>query len=109
MSVVARTRLAESKTKPRSSSVPLFPSEMYPMQEANHFQSTAIADLFEDPTLGVRRANGHTGTDLYDAEDVPGHVYFIHRGQVRVYQVNPDCEQCPVEILGPGDWLGISA
>jgi CRP-like cAMP-binding protein len=82
------------------------------MQDAaNHTQieNSPIAELFADQTLGVRRANVQAGTVLYDADDQPNNVYFIHRGQVRVYQVNPDGEQRLVEILGPGDWFGVNA
>jgi CRP/FNR family transcriptional regulator len=36
-------------------------------------------------------------------------VFYIHRGQVRVYQVGPDDSARLVEILGPGQWFGTGA
>jgi CRP/FNR family cyclic AMP-dependent transcriptional regulator len=85
------------------------------MQEVtNHvqpqqFTASATAEIFQDPTLGARRANVTAGAVLFETEDAPANVYYIHRGQVRLYQPGPEGEQRLVEILGPDEWFGIAA
>lgn len=78
------------------------------MQEGEN-QHSAFADVFQDPTIGARKANVAAGTVLYEPDDAATHVHFIHRGQVRLYQVGPEGSQRLVEILGTGDWFGIAA
>src|SRR5437763_997809 len=71
--------------------------------------SSATADIFQDSALAARRANVAAGTVLFDTEDAPVNVYYIHRGQVRLYQAGPGGESRLVEILGPDEWFGIAA
>jgi CRP/FNR family transcriptional regulator, cyclic AMP receptor protein len=78
------------------------------MQEFDK-QHSAFAELFNDPAIGARKANVAAGTVLYDADDAANHVHFIHRGQVRLYQVGPEGSQRLVDILGAGDWFGVAA
>jgi CRP/FNR family cyclic AMP-dependent transcriptional regulator len=70
---------------------------------------SATADIFQDPALAARRANVAAGTVLFETDDAPANVYYIHRGQVRLYQAGPEGEQRLVEILGPDEWFGIAA
>src|SRR5438132_4706116 len=70
---------------------------------------TALNDVLNDPVLAARRASATPGTVLFEADDAPCSVYFIHSGQVRLYQVSAGGEQRLVEILGPGDWFGLAA
>ena len=79
------------------------------MQEAVTQTSSAFAELFNDPAVQAHRANVAAGTVIYEPDDAATDVHFIHRGQVRVYQVGPDGEQRLVDILGPGDWFGVAA
>ena len=79
------------------------------MQDANTTTHSAFAEAFSDPTVGARRASVASGTVIYEADDAATNVNFIHRGQVRLYQVGPEGSQRLVEILGPGDWFGVAA
>jgi CRP/FNR family cyclic AMP-dependent transcriptional regulator len=77
-----------------------------PQQQTN---PSATGEIFQDPALAARRANVTAGTVLFETEDAPVNVYYIHRGQVRLYQAGPEGEQRLVEILGPDEWFGIAA
>jgi CRP-like cAMP-binding protein len=79
------------------------------MQEVAQQHTTAFADVFNDPAVGARRANVAAGTVIYEPDDAAQNVHFIHRGQVRLYQVGPEGTQRLVEILGPGDWFGVAS
>jgi CRP/FNR family transcriptional regulator len=50
------------------------------------------------------------GTNVFEPDTAAESVYFIHSGQVRIYQVGPDGESLRlIEILGAGDWFGAAA
>jgi CRP-like cAMP-binding protein len=68
-----------------------------------------LNEILIDPALQIRCQNIPGGTVLYEPETTPQFVYFIHRGQVRVYENGPDHSARLVEILGPGEWCGIAA
>jgi CRP/FNR family cyclic AMP-dependent transcriptional regulator len=72
-------------------------------------QRSAFADVFNDPTVAARRTNVPAGTVMYEPDDAAMNVHYIHRGQVRLYQVGPEGSQRLVEILGPDDWFGVAA
>lgn len=46
---------------------------------------------------------------IYDAGNRSDFVYYVHSGEVRVYFTQPDGSAMMVEILGPGDWFGVSS
>ena len=74
--------------------------------------ATAAADvneLLQEPSLGARQIDATTGTALIEPTTPAQHVYFIHTGQVRVYQTGPENSARLLEILGPGDWFGVPA
>jgi CRP-like cAMP-binding protein len=77
------------------------------MQDVTHH--SAFADVFNDPTVAARRNNVAAGTVIYEPEQEAVNVHYIHRGQVRLYQVGPEGSQRLIEILGPGDWFGVAA
>src|SRR6187455_2803172 len=68
-----------------------------------------VSELLQDSSLGARLVEATTGTVLADAGDPAVNVYFIHTGQVRIYQTGPDNSARLLEILGPGDWFGVPA
>jgi CRP/FNR family cyclic AMP-dependent transcriptional regulator len=74
--------------------------------------ATVIGEMLSDASLGARRLEVAAGTAFYEA-DVPARtLFFIHEGQVRIFQVGqvgPKPSTQLVEILGPGDWFGIPA
>ena len=67
-----------------------------------------LVDLFLNPMLGARRVSLHGGVSVFEPSQPASSLYFIHRGQVRLYQVGREQSQL-IEILGPNDWFGISA
>ena len=70
--------------------------------------NTMMSKLFSDPTLGGRRMNLSAGEVVFEPEAAAENVYFIHRGQVRIYQVGPHDARL-VEILGADEWFGVGA
>ena len=46
---------------------------------------------------------------IFDAGQPSDDVYFLHSGEIRIYFTQPDGSSMMVEILGPGDWFGVSA
>src|SRR5262249_34587399 len=72
-------------------------------------QSLLLAQAFQDPSLEAHRTSVAANEVIFEADDTPQSVYFIHSGQVRLYQVAPHGEERLVEILGPGDWFGMAA
>jgi len=72
-------------------------------------KSGDVSELLQDPSLGARLVEATTGTVLADAGDPAVNVYFIHTGQVRIYQSGPENSARLLEILGPGDWFGVPA
>jgi len=70
--------------------------------------SSPLASLFADPALQGRRLNYSPGDVIFDPETPADKVYFIHRGQVRLYHVGAQDARL-VEILGPDEWFGVGA
>src|SRR5947209_17991133 len=72
-----------------------------------------FAGLLSNPALssalGARRFQAPAGLALYEADAPARHLFFIHEGQVRIFQVGPRQSAQLVEILGPGDWFGVPA
>ncbi len=69
---------------------------------------SALARLFADPALAARRLTLVSGDVLYHPDSPADHVYFLHRGQVRLYQVGTHDARL-IEILGPDEWFGVGA
>ena len=66
--------------------------------------------LFSLAGAGGRQLEVAPGTSIHEPSSPAESVYFIHSGQVRVYQVGPDGETLRlVEILGTDDWFGAAA
>lgn len=68
-----------------------------------------LSALLSDPTLVVRRVSVPAGTVLFEPETRAEHLYVIHRGQVRQYQVGCGGSTRLVEILGTDEWFGVGA
>src|SRR3954469_10251006 len=69
----------------------------------------AADELLSQPSLEARQVEATTGTVLFKPATPARHVYFVHSGQVRVYQPGPEDSARLLEILGPGDWFGVAA
>ena len=72
-------------------------------------RAPAVDELLSRPALEARQVEATTGTVLFEPATPARHVYFVHSGQVRVYQPGPDGSARLLEILGPGDWFGVAA
>lgn len=68
-----------------------------------------LSNLLSDETLGSQRLEVTAGTVLLEPDAEPSNVLFIHRGELRVYEVGPDGAGRLLDILGAGDWIGASA
>jgi len=65
--------------------------------------------LFTQPPLDVPRRIVAAGELIHEVHSPADRVYFIERGEVRLYQSGPDGTSRLVEILGAGDWFGVAA
>jgi CRP/FNR family transcriptional regulator len=72
--------------------------------ELNRFER-----LFGAAANDARQLELTAGTSVFEPSTAADNVYFIHTGQVRVYQVGPENELRLIEILGPNDWFGTAA
>ncbi len=68
-----------------------------------------LVDFFLNPLLGARRTSVPQGSVIYSQAHPASSLYFIHRGQVRVFQPGPDDSAQLTDILGPNDWFGAAA
>jgi CRP/FNR family cyclic AMP-dependent transcriptional regulator len=69
----------------------------------------AIQTILADPSLEARRMSVPAGTVIYEPQAHAQHVHFIHRGQVRLYQVGDEGAARLCEILGSDEWFGVGA
>jgi CRP/FNR family transcriptional regulator len=61
-----------------------------------------MGEVFAHPAVGAEGIEVARGATIYTQGSTAEHVYYIHRGQVRLYQVAPDGQEARlVEILGP--------
>ncbi len=69
----------------------------------------SVVTAFADSSVGGCQVELAAGATVFEQGSNAAHVYFIQRGQVRLYQVGPDGAGRLLEILGPGQWFGCSA
>ena len=83
------------------------------MSSADQFNTVSRIDdvfaTFADPSVGGRQIEYTAGATVFEQGADAGHVYFIQRGQVRLYQQGPDGASRLLEILGAGQWFGCAA
>ena len=69
-----------------------------------------MGEVFAHPAVGAEGIEVARGATVYTQGSQAEHVYYIHRGQVRLFQVSPCGEEARlVEILGPGQWFGCAS
>ena len=68
-----------------------------------------LGELFTQPGLGAEGIEVARGATIYTQGAHAEYLYYIHHGQVRLYQVGPDGEERLADILGPGQWFGRAA
>jgi len=71
--------------------------------------NSALSDLLAGSQVGAEGIEVARGTVVFAQGAAADSVYFIHHGQVRLYQVGANGEERLVEILGPGEWFGTCA
>ncbi|MGB7157301.1 MAG: Crp/Fnr family transcriptional regulator [Tepidisphaeraceae bacterium] len=76
---------------------------------ASGAEDSVVTAALADPAVGGRQIEVASGGTVYEQGTPADHVYFIQRGQVRVYQNGPDGSGRLLEILGPGQGFGWSA
>lgn len=81
------------------------------MQEQAHSQggSNPLTEVFQDVNVSPKRLTFDAGSTVFEPSDPAGSLYYIHRGQIRLFQISPDNDQRLLEILGPDDWFGSAA
>ena len=72
-------------------------------------RAPTVDELLSQPSLEARQVEATTGTALFEPATPARHVFFVHSGQVRLYQPGPENSARLLEILGPGDWFGVAA
>ena len=66
--------------------------------------------LFAVAAQDARQLEVSAGQSVHEPATPAESVYFIHSGQVRIYQIGPDGESLRlIEILGADDWFGAAA
>ena len=66
--------------------------------------------LFSGAAQEGRQLELAAGAVVHEPSDAAESVYFVHAGQVRIYQLGPDGQSVRlIEILGPEDWFGAAA
>ena len=81
-------------------------------QNSNRVDSTEpsrFERLFGAAANDAKQLELTAGTGVFEPSTSADNIYFIHTGQVRVYQVGPENELRLIEILGPNDWFGSAA
>jgi CRP/FNR family transcriptional regulator, cyclic AMP receptor protein len=78
-------------------------------QQQQQDTRSPLAELFTQQAVGAEGIEVARGATVYTQGSSAQHVYFIHHGQIRLYQVGNDGGERLVEILGPGQWFGCAA
>ena len=66
--------------------------------------------LFAFAAQDARRVEVSAGQSIHEPGTAAESVYYVHSGQVRIYQIGPDGDSLRlIEILGPDDWFGAAA
>jgi CRP/FNR family transcriptional regulator, cyclic AMP receptor protein len=66
-----------------------------------------LKDVLLGPEMGSRRINLDAEAAVYEPGAAAEHAYYIHQGQVRIYQSGPEGAGRLLEILGPDEWFGV--
>jgi CRP-like cAMP-binding protein len=70
---------------------------------------SSAGEIGLDVSLGGRRFQVTADTVIYEAEMPALALFFIHDGQVRIYQAAQKANEEALEILTPGEWFGVAA
>lgn len=70
---------------------------------------TGLEGLLKDPALEAHRREVEPGTVLFEVNQPTEWLFYIHEGQVRLYQHASDGSERLVEIFGAGHWAGSEA
>jgi CRP/FNR family transcriptional regulator len=70
--------------------------------------STGLS-VFTDPQFGGKTIHAGDGEIIYDAETPAAKLYYVQRGQVRLYTVGRENTSRLILIMSPGQWFGTAA
>ena len=70
---------------------------------------SSLVELFSHPAVGADGIEVARGELIFEQGSPAEHLYYIHRGQVRLYQIAPNGDERLTEILGPGQWCGCAS
>ena len=79
------------------------------MSQVDSQVRSPLSELISSQQVGAEGIEVARAAIVYAQGTPAGHLYLIHHGQIRLYQVGPDGEERLVEILGPGQWFGTCA
>lgn len=66
-------------------------------------------EFFRHPQLQSTQKSINAGSVIYQPFTPAQNMYYLQRGEVRLYMVGSGSEKRLVGILGPGDWFGETA
>jgi len=73
------------------------------------FDRTLLRRLIEDPWLGAECFELRLDEEIHAADTPALQLFFIDRGQVRLYQRGATDLVRLVDVLGPDEWFGVAA
>jgi CRP-like cAMP-binding protein len=79
------------------------------MHDPSNPTAPSLAEVFNDPRSGGQTIDAAHGQIIYQPDTPAQHVYYINRGQVRLYTIGPDGSARLIDIYGPGHWFGAAA
>lgn len=82
---------------------------MSPQSQSKPQAESVLLRLIGQPAIRAQSTYLVAKAALYGQADPARNVYYIHHGQVRIYQDGPDGTRRLVEILGGDQWCGLTA
>jgi CRP/FNR family transcriptional regulator len=77
--------------------------------ETTNATTPATIRALSDESAGGRIVKPSKGEVIFDSDTPARNVYYIQRGQVRLYTPGPNGFSRLLDILGPGQWFGAAA
>ncbi|MGH7178104.1 MAG: Crp/Fnr family transcriptional regulator [Tepidisphaeraceae bacterium] len=72
-------------------------------------RASFLSPIFSDPQSGARRLTFAAGQTIHEPDAPADSVYFIHQGQVRLYQHAGRGVARLCDVLGADEWFGVAA
>lgn len=72
-------------------------------------ESRSLEELFNHPSLNAQRREIGPGQALFGPNESADRLFYVASGQIRLFKVGSRENRRLLDILGPGDWLGVAA